>query len=100
MGAVNKKAPMTAEQVAQRLLREMAPRFNRLNRAEGVDDMETGEWVISLHAPKLSCEARFPAGISYERIKNNVSAWAETHARKLGVKKIYADTRDEEDEAA
>lgn len=97
-----KQTQATPEDIAQRLLKELTPRFVRLAKAEGhvVEDEPDQIWLkIGTHG-KLACEAKFDRDVHYDRIFRSFQGWAEANAKKLGVKQIYANAGNDEDDAA
>ena len=96
MGAVRKKTEqMDAQQIADRLLRELQPRFVKLVKATGHTD-EDGQVRLYIGSHKHGCEACFDPSVGYERILRSFMGWAEQFARKLGVTKLYANIKDED----
>lgn len=94
-----KEPGLPPDEIAQRLLRDLQPRFVRLAKAEGWADEETGDTWFRVASHKHACEASFKPDVSYDRIFRSFQGWAEAFARKLGVKNIYADARNgDEDE--
>ena len=93
---------MTPGEIAQRLLHDLQPRFVKLVKASGAFEEDKAQMRLSVGTHgRLACEATFPTGEIYDRIFRSFQGWAEANARKLGVKKIYANARDDdEDEAA
>lgn len=92
------KQEMTAQQIADKLLHDLKPRFVKLVKATGETD-DKGQYRLMVGSHKHACEACFEPTAHYDRIYRAFQGWAEAFARKLGVKQIYANVNDEgEDE--
>lgn len=101
-GVTKRKKPIeSVDAVAQRLLAQLQPRFNKLIYAKGstIEDGEhEGQWLIEMGSKNRKAEAKFPPGTNYQTILMSFMGWAENISKKLGAQPIGR--REDEDEAA
>ena len=97
MDSVAQPTTLTDEQkvaqIASVLFDRLSTRFTKLKSCTGT--VKGNTWVFELKGPKqfkgdvcigeTSCEARFPAGVSMERINLALYGFCEGQAMKLGV---------------